>query len=497
MSNPDPRAPVIVGAGQITHRDDADPTTPLELMIAASRASLDDTGSSRPSRLLGAIDSVAVTHCLSWPAPDPARALADELGASPGETVRSMIAGTSPIELLGDAAARISAGELDVALLAGGEAARSLARGTFDGGATPPDAPEPSRVVGVQREPSHPAEHAAGVFLPVNYYPLYETALRGAAGRDPGAHTASIARLWERFGAVAKENPHAWIRDPPDAKTIATPAPGNRPIAHPYTKLMTANIHVDQGAALVICSVAAARAAGIPPERWVFCVATAAAHDRWFTIERDALHRSPAIGACGRAALGHAGVDIDDVAHLDLYSCFPSAVQIAAAEIGLDLEHDSRPPTVTGGLTFAGGPASNYSMHALAGLTRRLREEAGARGLASGVGWFMTKHALAVLAADPPARPFAHFEPQSEVDALASREAASNASGRAPIESYTVVYDTAGAPNVAIVSSVLRDGRRALAASRDAATMGALLESDPIGRDIHLDGAAGFALADR
>ena len=472
MSGTDPRAPVIVGAGQIAAAGD-EPMTPLELMSAAARVALEDSGAAA----LGArVQSVAATHCFSWPVPDPAAALVAELGLEPEETVRSNLAGTSPIDLLRDAAARIAAGELDVALLAGGEAARSLARGAFDGGPAQPDGTEPTRLVGSDREAWHPAEQAAGLYLPIAYYPLFEHALRAARGEGLDEHRERIARLWARFAEVAADNPYAAVRDAPDAATIATASERNRPIASPYTKLMTANLQVDQGAAIVLCSSEAADAAGIPADRRIFVAATAAATDHWFTIERDRLDRSPAIAACAGAALGHAGADIDDVGLIDLYSCFPSAVQIAANELGLDLERDSRPPTVTGGLTFAGGPASNYPMHSLATLSDALRDQGGL-GLATGVGWFMTKHALALLSADPPSRPFGDFSPQAEVDALPRREPGA---GEGEIETYTVLFDRDAQPTSGIVSSIGPDGSRSLAARHDQVEIAELLDGDPL-----------------
>ncbi len=472
MTTIDPRAPVIVGAGQIAAAAD-ETRTPLDLMSAAAGAALADSGvTSLGSR----VQSVAATHCFSWPVPDPAAALAGELGLNPAETVRSNLAGTSPIDLLRDAAARIAGGELDVALLAGGEAARSLARGAFDGGPAQPDGTEPTRLVGSDREAWHPAEQAAGLYLPIAYYPLFEHALRAARGEGLDEHRERVARLWARFAAVAAENPYAAVRDAPDAATIATASERNRPIASPYTKLMTANLQVDQGAAIVVCSSEAADAAGIPADRRIFVAATAAATDHWFTIERDRLDRSPAIAACAGAALGHAGAGLDDIGLIDLYSCFPSAVQIAADELGLDLEGDSRPPTVTGGLTFAGGPASNYPMHSLATLNGSLREQGGL-GLATGVGWFMTKHALALLAADVPASPFADFSPQAEVDALPRREPGA---GVGEIESYTVLFDRDATPTSAIVSSIGADGSRSLAGVHEPAEMAALLDRDPL-----------------
>src|SRR5207244_6690330 len=110
-------------------------------------------------------------------------------------------------------------------------------------------------------------------------------------------------------------------------------------------------------------------------------------HDHWWVSERADLHSSPAIRAAGRAVFGLAGVGIDDVAHVDLYSCFPSAVQIGAAELGLGLAETDRPLTVTGGLSFAGGPGNNYSTHAIAPMADVLRADPGPHGLVTGLGW--------------------------------------------------------------------------------------------------------------
>jgi len=487
---------VIVGAGQLTWRDRDDATSPLELMTVAARAAAADTGAG--DALLARVESLAAVECLSWPVPDPARALAEALAIEPAETVRSARGGNGPIQLLADICERIAYGELDVALLAGGEAMNPFMRALREGRATGwPEQPEgtaPDRIVGQDRDASTAAELAAGLIAPIAYYPLFENALRGAAGREPGEHTQWLGRLWARLARVAAENPHAWTHSAPDAEAIATPAPDNRMAALPYTKLMTANIQVDQGAALVVCSAQAAQDSGVPRQRWVFVDATASAHDHWFVSERDALDRSPALAACGRAALGHAGLGIDDVALLDLYSCFPSAVQVAARELGIDLEDDAREPTLTGGLTFAGGPANNYCTHSLAALVERLRSGGGA-GLVTAVGWYLTKHAAAVLSADPPEVLFAHHDVQDEVDALPRRGACDGAqrAGSAAIEAYTALYERDGRPSVGIVSCLLDDGRRAIAKSDDAAELERLVAGDPLGTEVVLDGAGRFA----
>src|SRR5205807_1630523 len=227
-------------------------------------------------------------------------------------------------------------------------------------------------------------------------------------------HQARVGLLWSRFSEVAAANPHAWSREARTPDDIATVTAENRMIGFPYTKAMNANLDTDQAAALIVCSVEAARAAGVPEDRWVFPWAGADVHDHWWVSERADLHSSPAIRAAGRAVFGLAGIGIDDVAHVDLYSCFPSAVQIAAAELGLGLEEPDRPLTVTGGLTFAGGPGNNYATHSIATMVQRLRSSPGSHGLVTALGWFVTKHAMGVYSTTPPDG-YRRGSPQDEV----------------------------------------------------------------------------------
>ncbi|MCW3012383.1 MAG: enoyl-CoA hydratase [Solirubrobacterales bacterium] len=490
----DPRTPVLVGAGQVTHRDGAVPS-PVELMATAARAAARDAGAPG---LLDRVQSVGVVDVFSWPVPDPAAVLAGALGLHPAETVRTTVGGNGPIALLGDLAARIAAGRLDVALMAGGEAGTAfqaaLREGRDPGFATQPDGTAPTRVVGVDRDPGHPAELEAGLIAPIFWYPLFEHAVRGAAGRTREEHQAHLGELWLRFADTARENPHSWATDlPRTAAEIAEPARGNRRVSDPYTKAMNANIAVDQGAALLVCSVAAAQAAGVPADRWVFLEATAGAHDHWLCGERERFDRSPAIAACGAAVLGHAGAGIDDVALLDLYSCFPSAVQVAGTELGVDLLDPARSPTATGGLAFAGGPANNYVTHALATLVGQVRERPEERALSTAVGWYLTKHGAALLSGRPPAQAFTHHDVQPVVDARPRRTivpAAEAVTGE--VEAHTAIFDRDGTATMGIVALRLPDGRRAFARSHDADTIAALQDDEPLGRAASTDGAATF-----
>jgi acetyl-CoA C-acetyltransferase len=481
----DSRTPVIVGAGQLVRHgaEDIASCEPVALMADALRLAGQDSGTGE--RLLRRADSVRCVPVIAWRYRSAPALLAELLGASPRDLVQSAaIGGDGPQRLLNDTGRAIAAGEIDVAVLAGAESVGALRAGGAPGWRRQADEVAPPRELDGSREPLNQVELAAEVGLPVRMYALLENAVRAESGEDRDVHLAKIAQLWSRLSTVAAENPFAWIRRSYTAAEIATAHAQNRMVAAPYTKLLTANIQVNMGAALIVCSAQAARDAGVPMDRWVFMLAGGQAHDEWHASERMSLAASPAVRAAGRAALEHAGLEIDDVGQIDLYSCFPSAVQIAARELGLSLDDPRRPLTVTGGLTFAGGPGNNYVMHAVAALVDRLRRDPQAYGLASGVGWYMTKHAIGIYSAVSPARPFASLGPQPRLEP--ARRALDRHAGAARVETYTVIYTRAGEAEAAIIAALTPDGRRALVQTSDAEALRACEDGDPLGATIIL-----------
>lgn len=485
---------MIVGVAQITHRG-GDAPDPIDLAAAAARAAAADAGAGE--RLLRSLDVVAVPAIASrQDAPDPAALVAAAVGASSAATVGTPNGGDAPQALVADLAAVIARGEAHAALVAGAEAMNTLARamkaGTSPGWPAQDPGARPARTVGSDRPGTSAAEAAAGLIAPITVYPLFENALWAASGRSLAEHRAWLGRLWARFSDVAAGNPHAWTPGPLSAQAIATPTPANRQVTLPYTKLMNANIQTDQAAAVLLCAAETATGLGVPRDRWVFPLGAAGGHDHWHVTERWDLRSSPAIRAAGRSALAAAAVGLDDVAHLDLYSCFPSAVQIAAAELGLDLEADPRPPTVTGGLTFAGGPGNAYALHAIAAIAERLRGDAGATGLVTAVGWYLTKHAAGVYGSAPPARPFRAVPVQAEAGAAPRRAFASDRSGAAVGESVSVIYERDGAPSFGILAALCDDGARTLAQTVDPDTLAEMTAAPLTGRAVALDGRGGF-----
>jgi acetyl-CoA C-acetyltransferase len=482
----DPRTPVIIGVGQTLHHaagiDDA--REPARLMEDAIRAAAIDAGLAGPP----SFDSIRVVSSLSWKYGNPAWVIAERLGQTPRELAYTTAGGNTPQTLVNKTSQDILAGALDVAVLAGGEAWRTRMKARkqnvmLDWPTAPED--QPPVMIGGDLDMTHPAEAERGVYLPVQIYPMFETAIRAAAGRDPEEHLVRVSELWSRFSAVAADNPAAWIRDAKSAEEIRTTSASNRLIGLPYRKYMNSNNDVDMGAAIILASVEAAERLGVPRERWVFPLSGADCHEHPYVSNRDTFSRTPAIELGGKQAMDLAGVGIDDIAVVDLYSCFPSAVQLGAQSLGLSTD---RQLTRTGGLPFAGGPWNNYVMHAIATVCNDLRQQPGEKGLVWANGGYATKHAFGVYGTEPPEQPFRHGYPQDEIDALPRRELAAgeDAAGPATIEAYTVMHGREGQPEQAITTCLLGDGRRAWGLSSEADVMGALVDGEWVGHPVTL-----------
>lgn len=481
----DPRSPVIVGVGQYLHRANGieDSLDAIALMERAVLAAASDAGLAGPP----IPDVLRVVSLLSWRYGNPPRFLAERLGFDDIRLEYTSMGGNTPQSLVNRTAAEIQSGKLDTVILAGGEAWRTRMRARKSNTDLPwprTSADDVPTIIGTELEMNLQAEKDSGIYMPVQVYPMFETALRAAAGRTPEEHTRFLGQLWSGLSEVAAGNPYAWIQDAKTSDEITTVTAANRTIGLPYPKLMNSNNDVDMAAAIIMCSVEAARRMGIPEEQWVFPHSGTDCHEHPFVSNRDTFARTPAIELGGRRALELANIGIDDVSVIDLYSCFPSAVQLGAQSLGISLD---RQWSRTGGLTFAGGPWNNYVMHAIATVVQDLREQPGEFGLVWANGGYATKHAFGVYSTSPPTE-FRHAEPQDEIDRLPSRKLATpaDAAGPATIEAYTVMFSRDAEPEQSIASCLLPDGRRAWGTSSDPELTTAMCIDEWIGVGITL-----------
>lgn len=479
--------PILVGNGQYTQRDvePAEARSPLDMMVECARRASADAGPG--AGLLARVDLVGVINILSWPYANAPGALAARLGCQAARQVYTTIGGNSPQSLVNATAERIARGEVRLALLAGAEAVNTVRRAQKAKIVLPwpSDGDGKPETYGDRRLGTNELEGTYGLQLPVQIYPLFENALRRHYGRSIPEHRRALGELCARFSAVAAENPHAWFRERRSAEEVATVSADNRYIAFPYPKYMNAIMDVDQAAAVLMTSVGTARALGIPESRWVYLSGCGDAHDNWFVTDRVNYFSSPAIRRAGHTALEMAGAGISDIAHLDLYSCFPSAVQIGRDALGIAAD-DPRPLTCTGGLPYFGGPGNNYSMHGIAAVMDRVRAQPGSKGLVTALGWYITKHSVGIYTTEPPAGAWQRRDPaldQAEVDARRGPEVVREPDGSAEIETYTVFFDRDGSPVRGIVIGRLDEGRRFLAElPADRALLESLTKEEAIGR---------------
>ncbi len=481
-----PRTPVLVGVGQVTNRRERIAHASDLLEEAARAAELDAGG-----KAFAHIDSFQVVQNISWRSPAPASILAERLGLPNGERLLSTIGGSTPQWMVNQACDRIAASEVNGVLIVGCEALDSTRRAEKSGHAYDrgrDDAYAPDTVMGDDRSPVCPEELAARLVAPASIYPMFEQALAHRDARTPDAQRTWLGKLMAPFTDVAASHPDvAWFPTSRTSGELSDVGADNRMVAEPYTKNLNSILNVDMSAALILMSASTAEAAGVPREKWVFPWAGAKLDDVWFLAQRRHFDRSVAIEELGRAVFAAAGIGADDIAHIDLYSCFPSAVQMGANALGIALD-DPRGLTLTGGLPYFGGPGNNYVTHSIAVLAERLRANPSDIGLVTGISWYVTKNALGVYSATPPPQGWQHpdmSQAQERIEATALT-VASDGEGDAVVDAFTVEHDRTEGPVRAPLYATLQDGRRVVAVPAEATIPAKLSGTSIIGETVRV-----------
>lgn len=481
------KTPVLVGSAQITQRepDVLKALSPLGLLTAVTKKAGSDAAggdATRAGRLLASLDTIAVMRTFPDTRPEwdmvgakysnfP-RSIANRIGASPDRLYYSTPGGNTPQLIINSFCEAITRGEMTAGLLAGAEALatsfKAKKEGTkVDWGEDTGDTPD---VIGQESVYAHPSERAHLVARPVHVYPMFELELARHRGRTLDQHMAEVGRLMARFTDVAADNPLAMFQVRRSAEEIVTPSDANRWVGFPYPKYLNSMVYIDQAAAVLVTSVAHARELGIDPANFVYLHGCADAHDTLFVSQRRDYHSSPAIAAVTRAALDQAGLTSKEIDTFDLYSCFPSAVEIAMDELGIAAD-DPRDLTITGGLPYFGGPGNNYVTHSIAEMVQRVRSKPGTFGMVTANGGYLTKHSAGIYSTTPIAEPKLRADPdrpQREVDAVDYPEIEWEPTGRGRIETFTVVHDRAGRPIQGVLIGRLEaDNRRFIANTSD------------------------------
>jgi acetyl-CoA C-acetyltransferase len=484
----DPRAPCLIGVGQRTWHpdevgDDGAPE-PLAMWDDVVQRAADDSAAGR--RALDRLDSIDVVFCQTWQYDDPPGRLAERLGVDPRRQEYSGIGGTTPQVLVQNQAARILRGESDLGLVCGAEALATQRRGKRRGERYPYSFKPAEKRPYPWEAPFHPTELAHDVMQAWLTFAVFDNARRGHRGEALADYRHEMGEMLAPMTRVAAKNPHAWF---PIARTpdeIIDPRPENRLVGYPYTKYMISIMDVDMASAVLVASHETADALGVPADRRVYLRGWCYATDATYVAEHDTLSGSPAMAAASRAALERTGIGVDDVAHLDLYSCFASSLNFAKDALGIG-DGDDRALTVTGGLPYHGGAGSNYMTHSIAAMTDVLRADPGSYGLVSGVGMHMTKHVYGVYSTEPgPVSPPDQDRVQRELDAAhPPRPIVDSYDGVATVAAYSVIHDRDGNPASGVLVCDV-DGARTYAKVLDPATLTSAEEREMVGATVRL-----------
>jgi len=481
--NPD-RIPVLVGVGEVVDRtrDPATAREPLQLMLDALHVAERDAGVA----LLSEIDSLDVVCEYSWPYIDAPGLIASRLGVQPEHAEYGETGGESPVRFIHEAALRIQRGECRVAAITGAEAAYTTMAAMKSGAnlAWGPRDVKARLLTGREFSAQVAIDH--GVAIPTNVYPFYENASQAHWGQTQREALTESGTIWSAFSKVAAANPNAWLQDGVSPEAVTTPSESNRLIAWPYTKSMVANPLVNQGAAVLLTSLARARALGIAEDRLIHIWGGAAANAPRDYLQRDQYHESHAQNAVLNTATQIAGGDSSRFAAMELYSCFPCVPKMARRTLKLPI---SAPLSVTGGLSFFGAPLNNYMTHAAVSLVHALRKAPGAPGLLYGQGEYVTKHHAMVLSTLPSPTPILSetYSVQAEADQASAPVPpfVSDYSGPATVETFTIIYARDGQPEFGTVIARTPAGERLMARvpASDSASLAVLtnLDGQPVG----------------
>ncbi|WP_233356274.1 acetyl-CoA acetyltransferase [Henriciella aquimarina] len=485
--------PVLLGVGQSMSqwdgRDGAEGApSPLSLARDAATAALEDAGVAA-----GEIDTLSFVRIFedSVPgAPHPhghntnlPGTLARDLGASPKRLIYSDVGGQSPQALANEMAARIHAGEAEVALLAGSEANRA-SKGARKNGveidwADGSELAYEDRGLGPQMLSRPEIKH--GLIAPAFFYAMFENAIAARQGRTRSAHREAMSKLFHPFTRVAADNPYAQFPVERSVDFLSTPSPENYEFADPFLKWHIAQDAVNQGAAVLIMSEKKADALGVAKDKRVYLHGGGEAGDDLLS-ERPMIDGSWAMETAIKRALDQAGKTSGGLAHFDLYSCFPCAVFSATQALGIDPFTDERALTLTGGLPFFGGPGNNYSMHGLASMAETLRTDPGSYGLVLANGGWMTKEAVGVWSTTRPER----FTPAEKAAKPTETVPLEEAPSEGTVETYTVVHGRKG-PQHGVIFARTAEGKRFIATAAPEALDRLREDTTPVGLKVTVE----------
>jgi len=474
--------PVVIGISSIQQKgsyDDLDEA--LILMEKATQKAISD--STNPN-IVNYIDQIQIPKGF-WKYRDPGKWIAKRNGMKSAKTTVTKI-GVLQQNLINTACKDIVDGKINASLIIGGEARYKKIQALKENKVFVETElnTNPDYYVKADHDLQTQDERDELGLMAVGYYAILETAYRAQKKLSIQEHKEKISELYEIFSKIAKENPDGWLDKSLVASEIIKVSKSNPLQALPYNKFHCTTWNVNQASAMIICSENLANNLDIPLSKRVYPVASSESNHMIAPIQRPHLSKSYGLDLAVKFIKDVCRNNNIEPNLYELYSCFPIAVQMFSDSLGLN-ENQSK--TVTGGMSFAGGPLNNYMIHSTVKMLSKIRSDHSNIGLVTGVSGMMTKQALALWSK----KPLIDFISKDVTKEAKLEEAPVQMSeeleGMAMIIGYTIFKDNNGELKAVIYSEDSKKKRKVLI-SYDNEILKSMGEEEWVGKNIKFKG---------
>ncbi|MDC3247823.1 acetyl-CoA acetyltransferase [Gammaproteobacteria bacterium] len=474
--------PVVIGISSIQQKgsyDDLDEA--LILMEKATQKAISD--STNPN-IVNYIDQIQIPKGF-WKYRDPGKWIAKRNGMKSAKTTVTKI-GVLQQNLINTACKDIVDGKINASLIIGGEARYKKIQALKENKVFVETElnTNPDYYVKADHDLQTQDERDELGLMAVGYYAILETAYRAQKKLSIQEHKEKISKLYEVFSKIAKENPDGWLDKSLTANEIIEASKSNPLQALPYNKFHCTSWNVNQASAIIICSENLANNLRIPSSKRVYPVASSESNHMIAPIQRPHLSKSYGLDLAVKFIKDVCRNNNIEPNLYELYSCFPIAVQMFSDSLGLN-ENQSK--TVTGGMSFAGGPLNNYMIHSTVKMLSKIRSDHSNIGLVTGVSGMMTKQALALWSK----KPLIDFITKDVTEEAKLKEAPVQMSeeleGMAKIIGYTIFKDNNGELKAVIYSEDSKKKRKVLI-SYDKEILKSMGEEEWVGKNIKFKG---------
>ncbi|MFL2735027.1 MAG: acetyl-CoA acetyltransferase [Gammaproteobacteria bacterium] len=383
--------PVVIGIGDIQQKDKFDNLDEaLILMDKAAKLAIQDSGNTEIKKY---IDEIKIPKGY-WRYRDPGKWIAKQNNISDVKTFVSKI-GILQQSLINSACQKIISGQINGSLIIGGEARYKKTRAKIEN----KDFNEtqltenPDHYIKSDNQLTLNIEEKSLGSMAVGYYSILESAFRAKKMNNFSSHHHDIAKIYSNFSNIAFHNDLGWDEKCYSINEIIDSNDLNPQIAFPYNKKHCASWNVNQSAAILLCSEKIADLLEIDNEKRVYLLASSENNNMIPTLQRENLTKPFGMKLAAEFILDVCNENSITPSIYDLYSCFPIAVQMFAEVLKIKNISEA---TVTGGMSFAGGPLNSYVLNSTVQIIRKIRSNQSDVGIITGVSGMMTKQSFAL-----------------------------------------------------------------------------------------------------